>query len=78
MSEPVNQSASYTAYREAQAINRVTHRLQNQFPELPADTITAIAHGQYRELDATRPRRRTHPRRTRRPKRTDNSEAGAP
>lgn len=78
MSEPVNQLDRYRAEREAEAINRITHRVQNQFPELPADTIAAILHGQYREFDATRPRPRTRPRRTRRPRRTDNSEAGAP
>ena len=76
MGEPVNQPTRYRAERDAEAINRITHRLQNQYPELPADTIPAIVHGQYREFDATRPRRRTRPRRTRRPQRTDNS--GAP
>lgn len=39
------------ANREAEAISRITCRLQQQFPELPAETMEAIVAGRYHVLD---------------------------
>ena len=39
------------ANNEAEAISRITRRLQQQFPELPAEIVEAIVAGRYHIFD---------------------------
>ena len=50
MSEPARRTR-HTATSEAEAINRVTHRLRQQFPELPAETVETSVHQHHQIFD---------------------------
>jgi hypothetical protein len=50
MSEPARRTR-YSATSEAEAIDRVTHRLRQQFPELPAETVETSVHEHHQVFD---------------------------
>ena len=51
MSTAASRHTRRQASSEAEAISRVTRRLQQQFPALPAETVEAIVTGRYHVFD---------------------------
>jgi hypothetical protein len=51
MSTAASRNSRRRANNEAEAISRITRRLQQQFPELPAEAVEAIVNGRYHAFD---------------------------
>ncbi len=51
MSRAASRHSRRQADSEAEAISRITRRLQQQFPELPAEAVEAIVNERYHTFD---------------------------